>query len=356
MFHDLVSRLKCAVCCADGRLRSHVFTAGENGHIRDGVLTCVGCNAWYPVEDELLELVAAELVDRDGLACFCQRWRSQLASLGLRVTDQKQQSNGIAAQLKQREHFDWYADNSQQRYLDYAKTPFWTAVDRATFKNWRKQIRPGSWLLDIGCANGRSAFPLAEPGVKIVGFDISKKMVRQAIEQAKRAGCHGDRPPFAPASFDFALTYGVLHHLPNPDRSCRRIHEILKPGGVYFGSENNRTIFRGIFDLLMKLAPLWTEEAGAEPLISKRMIRQWHSGLPVQMRSRSRVFLPPHLLNLVGQRLAGILLPLTDALAGSMPGLRDQGGLILFEMHKAGDAHVAVPADQGRQNAGRAAA
>ena len=155
-------------------------------------------------------------------------------------------------------------------YCDYETTPFWTAADRAAFGRWREQIEPGAWLLDIGCANGRSAFRLIESGVTVVGFDISKKMVRHAIERAKRESrqrvttflvADGNAPPFVQSSFDYALTYGVLHHLPNPAVACRQIQRILKPGGTYFGSENNKSIFRGIFDLLMRFVPLWTEEA-----------------------------------------------------------------------------------------------
>ena len=34
-------------------------------------------------------------------------------------------------------------------------------------------------------------------------------------------------------------------------------------------------MFRSIFDLCMRLTPLWHEEAGAQPLISAAELRQW---------------------------------------------------------------------------------
>jgi hypothetical protein len=48
------------------------------------------------------------------------------------------------------------------------------------------------------------------------------------------------------------------------------------------------------------------------------------------------VYLPPHLCNWLGERVSDHLLRLTDRLAGSIPRLREQGGLLVFEIQKAG--------------------
>ena len=48
------------------------------------------------------------------------------------------------------------------------------------------------------------------------------------------------------SSFDYVLIYGVLHHLPDAGFACREVARTLKPGGIYFGLENNETIFRKI--------------------------------------------------------------------------------------------------------------
>jgi hypothetical protein len=112
------------------------------------------------------------------------------------------------------------------------------------------------------------------------------------------------------------------------------VYRILKPGGVYLGSENNVSMFRGIFDLLMKLKPIWKEEAGDQPLISCEHIQQWLQDLPILFSCRSSVFLPPQLLNLLGHRNAAGALALSDKLCTAVPGLREQGGLIVFEVRK----------------------
>jgi SAM-dependent methyltransferase/uncharacterized protein YbaR (Trm112 family) len=333
--------LACPVCAArDAPLDLRVFARSPPGRVRDGALTCRGCAAWFPIENHLLELVPAALIDRPAGEEFARRHALDPALLGGRP-----QSADVSAQLKQREHFDWYAGNQDADYKDYAEMPFWRAVDAATFARWRPVIDRSARILDLGSANGRSTFPLVGAGRVVVGFDISKAMIRQAIERAEREGsaervCFfvGDaaRLPFRDASFDCIQTYGVLHHFPDPGHVFHEICRVLKPGGVHLGSENNKTALRGAFDALMRLLPIWSEEAGDEPLISEEMLRGWARGLPLRIESGTMVFLPPHLFNLFGVGVAQGLLSASDAVGRALPWLRDNGGLIVFAATKTG--------------------
>lgn len=347
MLRSLVSNLRCPGCeTPHVPLELHVFREGQAGHVRDGVLTCPSCRSWFPIEDELLELVPPRLQYGAALALFSTRFRECLHALGLMPFDNVG-GTGELPQEKQRKHFDWYAGNQDQTYNAYQNSPFWVAFDAAAFSEWKARIRPGGIILDVGCANGRSCFPFVNRGNTIVGFDISKALVRQAIERAVAQGAQatttffvGDASslPFRDDCFDYVVVYGVLHHVPNPAATCREVYRVLKPDAVYFGSENNVTIFRGVFDLLMKLKPIWSEEAGDQPLISSRHIREWLGGLPLSFKHRSSVFLPPQLLNLLGHRYAPRILEASDKLFTAVPGLRDQGGLTVFEVRKASGA------------------
>ena len=65
--------------------------------------------------------------------------------------------------------------------------PFWRIVNQRTFAAWKRRIQSGSiakgrpkLLLDVGCAQGRSTRGLAQPGMHIIGFDVSKRMAQQA--------------------------------------------------------------------------------------------------------------------------------------------------------------------------------
>ncbi len=162
---------------------------------------------------------------------------------------------------------------------------------------------------------GRGAWPFTTTGATIVGCDISRKLVAQAIELSRTRGVHAstsflvadaDHLPFRDETFDAVLTYGALHHLPDPARTCRDIQRMTRVGGVHFASENNKSAFRSVFDLLMKVKPLWVEEAGQEP----------------------------HLVDALGDRLGAALLTVTDAVGASLPLIRRNGGLIVFEVEK----------------------
>jgi SAM-dependent methyltransferase len=340
MLKAVLPRLRCA--CCDGRpLAVHAFRHTDS-RVLDGVLTCGSCGAVFTIDDGLLELVPPALVDRDAFARFAARFAPELAAAevqwpaGVPAMD-------VKAQLRQRQHFDWFAENTTQTYSAYQASPFWVAEDALTFEAWRLRIAPGSWLLDVGCANGRSAWPLLSRVGVVVGCDISAKLVRQAIARAAAEGvseracffvADGDHLPIADGSFPYALTYGVLHHLPNPARACREIQRVLEPGGVHFGSENNLTVFRRIFDLMMCWRPLWIEEAGAEPLISEQMLRGWLGDLPVRLACTTSVFIPPHLMNAAGHGAARWILSISDRIGRAIPGLRGHGGLIVFDAQK----------------------
>jgi 2-polyprenyl-3-methyl-5-hydroxy-6-metoxy-1,4-benzoquinol methylase len=331
------------VCSGEHRaLDLTVFTRGADDHVQDGILRCSRCSSWFPIQDAVLELVDPALIDRDALRTFTTRFASQLAAAAA-ASPQAASLDEQLPQLKQRRHFDWFASESDQSYDEYQRSLFWRAADAAAFKRWVGRVAPGAWVLDVGCANGRSAWPLAATGATIVGCDISRRLIVQAIEHARRRGIQGrttflvadaDRLPFATEAFDFVLTYGALHHLPNPGRTSRDIQRVVKVGGVHFGSENNKSAFRKLFDLLMRLKPLWIEEAGEEPLISASMLREWLAGLPTNVHVATHIFVPPHLINMLPSRFGAGVLNVTDAIGSRVPLVRDNGGLILFEARK----------------------
>lgn len=297
----------------------------------------------------MLELTEPSLMDESRHGCFLDRFKKELKDLGLPVNGGNPTllsgsgSSSNVLQLKQRKHFDWYAESSRQSYEAYQNTPFWKALDELIFARWNPQLQAGAWCLDIGCADGRSTFQMARAGTTLVGFDISRRMIEHAIERARSLDLErfttffvadGSRLPIRDKSFDYVIIYGVLHHLPDPRNTCRDTFRVLKNGGLYFGCENNVSVFRGLFDLMMRLRPLWTEEAGPQPLISSAMVRDWLKGLSVDLRFSTRVFVPPHLVNLLGMRLGRAFLTATDRMFSCFPILGNQGGLLVFEARK----------------------
>ncbi len=75
----------------------------------------------------------------------------------------------------------------------------------------------GKNVLEVGVGTGRYAVPLQKSGIRVVGVDISQKMVEHGV----RKGLHhvvladGARLPFLPRTFDLATTNHMLHLVPD---------------------------------------------------------------------------------------------------------------------------------------------
>jgi ubiquinone/menaquinone biosynthesis C-methylase UbiE/uncharacterized protein YbaR (Trm112 family) len=340
---SLLDLIVCAGCDAE-TLRATSLGTDQNPELSHGVVWCASCMAWYPVEDGLLELLPESLMYVEDRERFWSANQERLQALGLQAPRADVDKTSVHEQRHQQEHFDWYADNPQQTYERYERLPFWQAADSVAFGPWRREIRPGSRVLDVGCAQGRSTYKLMDLDIEVAAFDVSKSLVRQALDRYKRKPwpaaasffvADASRLPFRSGVFDVVLIYGVLHHLPDPAATCREVARVLTRDGVYFCSENNETLLRAPFELLQRLLPLWYEEAGEHAQISRRDLSRWFGAAGLEFTSRTSVFLPPHLLNRLPPKLGRRLIALTDRVTSKIPILRDAGGLIIARATKA---------------------
>ncbi len=134
-----------------------------------------------------------------------------------------------------------YAKNFGFQWQAFARTQLDTEQDRRSEADFRRRtgFRPedlnGKLVLDVGCGMGRFAEVATRWGARVVGIDLSLA--------AEVAACNlADRPatifqadvfklPFAPESFDYIYSLGVLHHTPNCERAFKVLPPLLKPGG-----------------------------------------------------------------------------------------------------------------------------
>lgn len=299
--------------------------------VRKDIVVCSVCKSWFPIVDGVLELLPSYLgYKEDRLQSFLHY------ATRFKLKRDKPSNRSFQPQKKQQSHFDWYEGNNTQSYQSYEKSIFWQCTDALTWRTWLSKLPRGALVLDVGCAQGRSSAPFVKHGMRVIGFDISKEMIKSAqkrfrrYENAKKPPYFfvGDatRFPFQDETFDAVILHGVLHHLEHPHAVCQEIARVLKPNGIYLGLENNKTLFRFLFDFLQKIFPIWYEEAGEEPLISKEMFQKWFIKTSMRLSFTTRVFVPPHVINLLPKKLGYFLLLTTDLLFRKIPLFASQGG------------------------------
>lgn len=96
--------------------------------------------------------------------------------------------------------------------------------------------RPGELLLDVGCSTGiMLAVMSAVYGTRGVGVDFSGA----AVSTAAACNPYGNsffsadalRLPFADATFDMAISYGVIEHVSDHAAMVSEMARVLRPGG-----------------------------------------------------------------------------------------------------------------------------
>ena len=102
-----------------------------------------------------------------------------------------------------------------------------------------ESIPPGSRVLDIGCGNG---FPLTrtvlDSGHTAVGIDSAGEMLKRfrvTCPSTPAVHARAQALPFAAASFDAAIMWGVMFHLPQPDQraAMASVARVLRPGAPF---------------------------------------------------------------------------------------------------------------------------
>ncbi|MEO8541367.1 MAG: class I SAM-dependent methyltransferase, partial [bacterium] len=130
--------------------------------------------------------------------------------------------------------------------LKELKTTFAGQLKLASSIFWggARTPKPGFRALDAGCGTGDSAIFLAEQlrasGGTVVGFDLSEASLAIAKERAERRGLDNvsfirgrieDLPGLGLEPFDFIVSFGVLHHLPDPASGLAALTRVLGPNG-----------------------------------------------------------------------------------------------------------------------------
>jgi demethylmenaquinone methyltransferase/2-methoxy-6-polyprenyl-1,4-benzoquinol methylase len=150
----------------------------------------------------------------------------------------------------------------------YVRSLFATIADRYDFitvalsygqdRRWKRRLvdlarpRNGSRALDLATGTGDIAFALAARGARVVGLDITLRMIELAEAKRRCPDALESRPkvaflvgdmlalPFPSASFDLVTTGYGLRNVPNLDVAIGEIRRVLAPGGHFLSLDFNR--------------------------------------------------------------------------------------------------------------------
>ena len=228
---------------------------------------------------------------------------------------------------------------------------FWRAFDAFTLHKWAEHIHKGMKVLDLGCGTGKCTLQVAQKGATVTGVDLSRGMIDIIVDKCKSQVFKdsiqlviGDveNLPFKGESFDIAVSFGTLHHIPNPDRAVNEASKVLKPGGLFFATEPNKNQLQPPLLTLFKLIKKGRREkernsqkhfhAKLDPTKMKMWLN--NAKIDASIRTSAYRFIPYIRLYPKNVNLAKAILRITDLICECVPRLKGRGSILVIEGKK----------------------
>ena len=115
-------------------------------------------------------------------------------------------------------------------------------ADRALCAAVERLMAPSDAVLECACGTGLLTVVMAPRCRSLVATDFSERMLRRAEKKCSRYGnVHFEQAdilhlPYPAASFDAVVACNVLLYLENRAEVLTRIHELLRPKGVFLSA------------------------------------------------------------------------------------------------------------------------
>jgi len=107
----------------------------------------------------------------------------------------------------------------------------------------RAGLQRGEHVLDLACGTGDLAFAAAAKGARVVGLDLTHRMLQLAAGKSRSATfLTGDMTslPFQSQTFDVVTTGYGLRNVPDLTAAIDEIARVLRPGGRLLSLDFNR--------------------------------------------------------------------------------------------------------------------
>ena len=202
-------------------------------------------------------------------------------------------STELTPRERELEYYDGlYSGFAQQHFAKPAVVAFRRHLVRRILRLTRATSQ--SRVLSIGSGTGDTEFLLAPHVASITGIDISARGVDHSVHAATECGITNasflatdiDDPRLDEHPFDIAIGIFFLHHLPDQidEKLPRRVHALLKPGGVFYALDPSSCRLSGQIGKLLvpKLMAKYQTE-GEAPLSPARTWNAFaHAGFKVR--------------------------------------------------------------------------
>ncbi|MGI8558915.1 MAG: methyltransferase domain-containing protein [Solirubrobacteraceae bacterium] len=234
---EVVARLLRCLKCGSPLLAAGGVPPVSAEHA-DGELTCPSCQANYPIR-------SGTVVMLDDAA---QGEGAPSAQLQSELSIKRKTAESFAYEWEQ---FGELREEWAQNFAEYLRPH--TA-----------EFLRGKLVLDVGAGSGRHSHQAHTHGARVVAADLGA-----AIHVARRnlpaevltVQADAEHLPLPEAAFDFVISIGVLHHMPDTRRALHAIVRHVKPGGyvqIYVNCEPEQRWQRSALSALAVLRRVTT--------------------------------------------------------------------------------------------------
>jgi ubiquinone/menaquinone biosynthesis C-methylase UbiE/uncharacterized protein YbaR (Trm112 family) len=329
---NLLNYLRCPETNTEN-LKLEIFEETTEKEIISGRLVTSNPSIWYKIDGGIVDMLPAGLRNEDRYRLFCKKWNLDLPA-------------GIAKDREfapQKVQINFFKEDSKVYDRDVTNLLFYQASDKICLDGWIQNLSTEAVILDVGGGTGRQAVPLAKHGNQVVSFDISEEMLLIAQQKVKKEGlghkvdfvlADASSFPFKTQSFDAAICYGVLHHVPKPSQTISETGRVLKKNSKWYSYDPHASPARFIFEIAMKIKKLYAEEDGGQPPLTGRDLVKWCKDAGIESKIKYHTYLLPHFLGFMSFNQAYRTLKASDAIFTRMPGMRKLAGIVISEGKK----------------------
>ncbi|MBI3231790.1 MAG: methyltransferase domain-containing protein [Candidatus Doudnabacteria bacterium] len=131
------------------------------------------------------------------------------------------------------------ANYSKSFELEWKKLPIHFEEDEKrvqTGLNFPLQKLKGMTVLDAGCGSGRYTRVLRKYGAKVISIDINDTLLEDLKRDTNITYIVKDMNMLKEGEIpkvDLIISFGVLHHTPDPEKTFRHLSKFLKRGGKF---------------------------------------------------------------------------------------------------------------------------